>query len=193
MNTIVDEYLKSVQKWKEEFEKLRIIILDCQLTEDFKWGVPCYTSDDKNIVLIHGFKDYCAILFFKGALLKDTAGILIRQTENVQAGRQIRFTNSREITGMEAVLKAYIHEAIEIEKTGLEVDFKKNTELIIPEEFQNKLDEIPTLKTAFEALTPGRQKAYIYYFSEPKQSKTRVSRIEKCMQQILSGKGLNDG
>jgi uncharacterized protein YdeI (YjbR/CyaY-like superfamily) len=193
MNTIVDEYLKSVQKWKEEFEKLRIIILDCQLTEDFKWGVPCYTFEDKNIVLIHGFKDYCAILFFKGALLKDTAGILIRQTENVQAGRQIRFTNVREITEMETVLKAYIYEAVEVEKAGLEVNFKTNTEFIIPDELQNKLIELPALKTAFEALTPGRQRAYILYFSEPKQSKTRVSRIEKYIQHILNGKGLGDG
>ncbi|WP_410511222.1 YdeI family protein [Paenibacillus sp. BR2-3] len=191
MNPKVDEYLSKAKKWQEEIEKLRMIILDCQLTEELKWGVPCYTFQKGNIVLIHGFKEYCALLFIKGALLKDAHGILIKQTENVQAGRQIRFTNVREIAEMETILKAYIYEAIEVEKTGLEVDFKKNTEFIIPDEFQNKFDEIPALKTAFEALTPGRQKAYILYFSEPKQSKTRESRVEKCMQQILGGKGLN--
>ena len=153
---------------------------------------PCYTFEKKNIVLIHGFKEYCALLFHKGALLKDAHGILIQQTENVQAARQIRFTNVQEIVEMETILKAYIYEAIEVEKAGLEVNFKKNTEFIIPEEFQNKFDEIPALKTAFEALTPGRQRAYILYFSEPKQSKTRESRVEKYMQQILNGKGLND-
>jgi uncharacterized protein YdeI (YjbR/CyaY-like superfamily) len=167
-------------------------VIDCQLIEKLKWGVPCYTFQKRNIVLIHGFKEYCALLFFKGALLHDAHGILIQQTENVQAGRQIRFTNVREIVAMETILKAYIHEAIEVEEAGLEVNFKKNTEFIIPEEFQNKFDEIPALKTAFEALTPGRQRAYILYFSEPKQSKTRESRVEKCMQQILNGKGLND-
>ena len=192
MNPKVDEYLSKAKKWQEELEKLRMIILDCQLTEELKWGVPCYTFQKRNIVLIHGFKEYCALLFFKGALLQDAHGILIKQTENVQAGRQIRFTNVREIVAMETILKAYIYEAIEVEKAGLEVNFKKNIELIIPEEFQNKFDEIPALKTAFEALTPGRQRAYILYFSEPKQSKTRESRVEKCMQQILNGKGLND-
>lgn len=192
MNPKVDEYLSKAKKWQEEFEKLRMIILDCQLTEELKWGVPCYTFQKRNIVLIHGFKEYCALLFFKGALLHDAHGILIKQTENVQAGRQIRFTSVQEIVEMEAILKAYIYEAIEVEKAGLKVDFKKNTELIIPEEFQNKLDEIPALKAAFEALTPGRQRAYILYFSKPKQSKTRESRIEKCMQQILNGKGLED-
>ena len=169
-----------------------MIILYCQLIEKLKWGVPCYTFQSGNIVLIHGFKEYCAILFIKGALLHDAHGILIQQTENVQAARQIRFTNVGEIVAMEAILKAYIYEAIEVEKSGLEVNFKKNTEYIIPEEFQNKFDEIPVLKTAFEALTPGRQRAYIFYFSQPKQSKTRESRVEKCMQQILNGKGLND-
>ena len=192
MNPKVDEYLSKSKKWQEEFEKLRMIILDCQLTEELKWGVPCYTFQKRNIVLIHGFKEYCALLFFKGALLQDAHGILIQQTENVQAARQIRFTNVQEIIAMETILKAYIYEAIEVEKAGLEVNFKKNIELIIPEEFQNKFDEIPALKTAFEALTPGRQRAYILYFSEPKQSKTRESRVEKCMQQILNGKGLND-
>ncbi|GAB6155546.1 YdeI family protein [Desulfosporosinus burensis] len=173
-------------------EKLRMILLDCQLTEEFKWGVPCYTFQKSNIVLIHAFKEYCAFLFFKGALLKDAKGILIKQTENVQAGRQIRFTYVREIVEMEAILKAYIYEAIEVEKAGLEVNFKKNTEFIIPEEFENKLDKISALKAVFDALTPGRQRAYILYFSEPKQSKTRESRVEKCMQQILNGKGLDD-
>ena len=192
MNPNVDAFLKKVKKWKEEFEKLRMIILDCQLTEEMKWGWPCYTFQNSNIVLIHGFKEYCALLFIKGALLKDANGILIQQTDNVRAGRQIRFTNVREIVTMEPILKAYVHEAIEVEKAGLKVDFKKNTKLIFPEEFQSKLDENPGLKTAFEALTPGRQRAYNLYFSAPKQSKTRESRVEKSVQQILSGKGLND-
>jgi uncharacterized protein YdeI (YjbR/CyaY-like superfamily) len=192
MNPKIDIYLSRAKKWQDEFEKLRMIILDCQLTEELKWGVPCYTFQKKNIVLIHGFKEYCALLFFKGALLKDTFDILIKQTENVQASRQIRFINIGEIVELEPILKGYINEAIEIEKAGLEVNFKKNTEFIIPEEFQNKFDKIPTLKTAFEALTPGRQRAYILYFSAPKQSKTRESRVEKCTQQILNGKGLND-
>lgn len=192
MNPKVDEYLSKATKWKEEYEKLRDIVLECELTEEFKWMHPCYTFQKKNIVLIHGFKDYCALLFHKGALLQDAHGILIQQTENVQAARQIRFTNLQEIVEMETILKAYIHEAIEVEKAGLEVNFKKNTEFMIPEEFQNKLDEIPALKTAFEALTPGRQRAYILYFSEPKQAKTRESRVEKYMQQILNGKGLRD-
>jgi uncharacterized protein YdeI (YjbR/CyaY-like superfamily) len=192
MNHKVDTFLSKAKKWQEEFEKLRMIILDCQLTEELKWGVPCYMFQKRNIVLIHGFKEYCALLFFKGALLKDTYGILIKQTENVQASRQIRFTNIQEIIELEPILKGYIYEAIEIEKAGLLVNFKKNTEFIIPEEFQNKFDKIPTLKTAFEALTPGRQRAYILYFSAPKQSKTKESRVEKCMQQILNGKGLND-
>ncbi|KRF19210.1 YdeI/OmpD-associated family protein [Paenibacillus sp. Soil787] len=192
MNPKVDGFLSKAKKWKEEFEKLRSIVLDCELTEEIKWMHPCYTFQEKNIVLIHGFKDYCALLFHKGALLQDAHGILIQQTENVQAARQIRFTDVREIDEMETILKAYIYEAIEVEKAGLEVNFKKNTEYIIPKEFQNKLDEIPALKTAFEALTPGRQRAYLLHFSEPKQSKTRESRVEKCMQQILGGKGLND-
>ena len=192
MNPKVDEFLSKAKKWKEEYEKLRNIVLDCELTEEFKWMHPCYTFEKKNIVLIHGFKEYCALLFHKGALLKDAHGILIQQTENVQAARQIRFTNVQEIVEMETILKAYIYEAIEVEKAGLEVNFKKSTEFIIPEELQNKFDEIPALKTAFEALMPGRQRAYILYFSQPKQSKTRESRVEKCMQQILNGKGLND-
>jgi uncharacterized protein YdeI (YjbR/CyaY-like superfamily) len=191
MNPKVDFFFSRAKKWQEEFEKLRMIILDCQLTEELKWGVPCYTFEKRNIVLIHGFKEYCALLFFKGALLSDAKGILITQTKNVQAARQIRFTTVREIVEMEPILKAYIYEAIEAEKAGLKVNFKKNPEPI-PEEFQNKLDEIPALKTAFDALTPGRQRGYILYFSAPKQSKTRESRVEKCMQQILNGKGMND-
>jgi uncharacterized protein YdeI (YjbR/CyaY-like superfamily) len=192
MNPKVDFYFSKAQKWHKELEKLRTIIIDCHLTEELKWGVPCYSFQESNIVLIHVFKEYCALLFIKGALLHDTNGILIQQTKNVQAGRQIRFTNIREIVEMEIILKAYINEAIEVEKAGLKVNFKKTTEFNIPEEFQNKLNEIPALKTAFDALTPGRQRAYILYFSEPKQSKTRESRVEKCIQQILNGKGLND-
>jgi uncharacterized protein YdeI (YjbR/CyaY-like superfamily) len=191
MNPKVDEYLRKAKKWQQEFKKLRTIILDCGLTEELKWGCPCYTFEKRNIVLIHGFKEYCALLFFKGALLKDAKGILIQQTENVQAARQIRFTNVREIVEMKTILKAYIHEAIEVEKAGLKVKYKKTSEFKIPEEFQNKLDEIPALKAAFDALTPGRQRAYLFYFSQPKQSKTRESRVEKCMPQILKGKGLN--
>jgi len=192
MNPKVDFYFIKAKKWQEELEKLRMIILDCQLTEELKWGVPCYTFQKSNIVLIHVFKEYCAVLFFKGALLNDANGILIQQTENVQAGRQIRFTNIREIVEKETILRAYIYEAIEVERAGLKVNFKKNTELIFPEEFQKKSDEIPALKTVFAELTPGRQRAYILYFSAPKQSKTRESRIEKCIPQILNGKGLND-
>src|SRR4051812_21323567 len=192
MNPRVDFFFSKAEKWQEEFEKLRMIILDCQLTEELKWGVPCYRFQERNIVLMHGFKEYCALLFFKGALLNDADGILFQQTENVQAGRQVRFTNVREIVELENVLKAYIYEAIEVEKAGLKVKFKKTTKFEIPEELQNKLSEIPALKTAFEALTPGRQRAYILYFSAPKQSKTRESRIEKYIQQILDGKGLND-
>ena len=192
MNDKVNLFIDKAPKWQKEFEKLRMIILDCGLNEELKWGCPCYTFQKGNVVLIHGFKEYCALLFVKGALLHDTNGVLIQQTENVQAGRQIRFTNIREIVEMETILKAYVYEAIEVERAGLEVNFKKNTEFSIPEEFQHKFDEIPALKTAFEALTPGRQRAYLLYFSEPKQTKTRVSRIKKCLPQILNGKGLND-
>ncbi len=192
MNPKVDQYLSKARKWQEELERLRIIVLGCQLTEELKWGVPCYTFQGNNIVLIHVFKEYCALLFFKGALLNDANGLLIRQSENVQAGRQIRFTNVKEIIERETLLKAYIHEAIEVEKAGLKVSFKSTAEFIIAEEFQNKLAEIPALKTAFDALTPGRQKAYLLYFSAPKQSKTRESRIEKRIPQILNGKGLDD-
>jgi uncharacterized protein YdeI (YjbR/CyaY-like superfamily) len=188
----VDVFLRKAKKWQKEFEKLRTIVLDCGLTEELKWGWPCYTFQKSNIVLIHGFKEYCALLLFKGALLKDSKSILIQQTKNVQAARQIRFTNVREIVEMEPTLKAYIHEAIEVEKAGLKVNFKKNSDFKIPEEFQNKLDEIPALKAAFDALTPGRQRAYLFHFSQPKQSKTRESRVEKCMPRILNGKGLDD-
>lgn len=192
MDLRVDEVISKAGHWQEEFGKLRMIVLDCQLNEELKWGQPCYTYQNNNIVLIHGFKEYCALLFFKGALLQDSNGILIQQTENVQAGRQIRFTNIKEITELEPILKAYVYEAIEVEKAGLKVPFKKTSEFAMPEEFQTKLDEIPVLKTAFEALTPGRQRAYKLFFSTPKQSKTRESRIEKCIPQILEGKGLND-
>ncbi|MGZ0052159.1 YdeI/OmpD-associated family protein [Brevibacillus gelatini] len=191
-NPKVDEFLSKAKKWKAEFEKLRDIALDCGLTEDFKWMHPCYTLDNKNVVLIHGFKEYCALLFHKGALLQDPHGILIQQTENVQAARQIRFTHVNEIVEMEPILKEYIQAAIEVEKAGMQVEFKKNTEDIIPEELQTKFAEIPALKTAFEALTPGRQRAYILYFSQPKQAKTRESRIAKYTQHILEGKGLHD-
>ncbi|GIN89016.1 hypothetical protein J6TS1_09550 [Siminovitchia terrae] len=189
-NPKVEEFLSKAKKWKKEYEKLRNIILDCELSEEFKWRNPCYTFEKKNIVLIQGFKEYCALLFPKGALLKDTHGILVQQTENVQAARQIRFNNLQEIVELETILKTYIHQAIEIEKAGLTV--KKNTEFSIPKELQNKFEEIPDLKTAFEALTPGRQRAYSLYFSAPKKSVTRESRIEKYMQHILNGKGLND-
>ena len=192
MNPKVDFYFNNAPKWQEEFEKLRLIVLDCGLTEELKWGCPCYTFQKSNIVLIHGFKEYCALLFFKGALLHDPNGILIQQTENFQAGRQIRFTTVREIVDMEAILKTYVFEAIEMEKAGLEVEFKKPAEFKMVEEFQHILDEMPELKTAFYALTPGRQRAYLLHFSEPKQSKTRESRVAKCVPQILNGKGLND-
>ena len=192
MNPKVDWYFTQAKQWKKEYEKLRKILLGCGLTEELRWGKPCYTFQKANIVLIHGFKEYCALLFFKGALLKDANGILIQQTQNVQAGRQIRFTNLREIVEMEPILKAYVYEAIEVQKAGLKVTLKKVSEFKIPEEFQNKLYEIPALKTAFDALTPGRQRGYLLYFSAAKQSKTRQSRVEKYMQQILNGKGLND-
>jgi uncharacterized protein YdeI (YjbR/CyaY-like superfamily) len=192
MNPKVDDFLRKANKWQKEFEELRKIILDCQLTEELRWGKPCYTLQGSNVVLIHGFKEYCALLFFKGALLKDAKGILVQQTENVQAARQIRFTNVREIVEMAPILKAYIQKAIEVEKAGLKVNHKKTSEFKLPEEFQRKLAEIPALKTAFGALTPGRQRGYILYFSQPKQSKTRESRVEKCMPRILNGKGLND-
>ena len=192
MNPKVDEFIKKSRQWQEEFTQLRRIVLDCQLTEELKWGVPCYVFEKTNIVLLHGFKEYCAILFVKGALLKDLKGILVQQTENVQSARQVRFTSVDEIVELEPVLKAYIREAVEVEKAGLKVTLKETTAFNMPEEFQRKLEEIPDLKTAFEALTPGRQRAYLLYFSAPKQSKTRESRVEKFMPQILNGKGLND-
>ena len=192
MNPKVDWYFQKAKKWQEELEILRIIVLDCQLTEELKWGCPCYTLKNSNIVLIHTFKEYCAVLFFKGALLKDSKGILVQQTKNVQSARQIRFTNAREIVEMQPILKAYIAQAIEVEKSGLEVEFKTTTEFGVPEELQHQFDEIPELKAAFDALTPGRQRGYILHFSEPKQSKTRASRVEKYMPHILNGRGLND-
>lgn len=188
----VDGFLRKAKQWKEEFEQLRNIVLDCELTEEIKWMHPCYTFEGKNIVLIHGFKEYCALLFHKGALLKDTHGILIQQTENVQAARQIRFTDVQQIIDMKATLKDYILEAIEVEKAGLDIEYKKSTEFTVAEEFQDQLDANPALKTAFEALTPGRQRAYLLHFSAPKQSKTRASRVEKYIPSILEGKGLND-
>ena len=188
----VDAFLGRSKKWKDEFAKLRVIVLDRQLAEELKWGCPCYTLENRNVVLIHGFKDYCALLFFKGALLKDPMRILIQQTKNVQSARQIRFTNLREIGAMESVLKAYIDEAIAVEKSGAKVTLKKTADFSVPEEFQRRLDEKPKLKTAFAALTPGRQRGYLFYFSSAKLSKTRAERIEKCIPQILQGRGLDD-
>ena len=192
MNPKVDWFFYKDTNWQKEYEKLRKIVLDCGLTEELKWGCPCYSFQNGNIVLIHGFKEYCALLFFKGALLNDANGVLIQQTKNVQSARQARFTNTTEIVKMEKMLKAYIYEAIEVEKAGLKVKLKKTADFKMPEEFKKELKKIPALKTAFEALTPGRQRAYIFYFSQPKQSKTRESRVEKSMQRILEGKGLND-
>ncbi len=192
MNPKVDFYFNKAGKWQEASEQLRTIVLDCGLTEELKWGVPCYTFQQNNVLIIHGFKEYCALNFFKGVLLQDTDGLLIQQTENVQAGRQIRFTSVAEIVERIPTLKAYVFEAIEVEKAGLSVDYKKTAEYAIPEEFQQKLAENPTLKTAFTALTPGRQRAYLLHFAAPKQAKTREARVEKCMPQILVGKGLTD-
>jgi uncharacterized protein YdeI (YjbR/CyaY-like superfamily) len=191
MNPKVDWFFKKGQ-WQEEFEKLRTIVLDCGLTEELKWGCPCYTFQKRNIVLMHGFKDYCALLFFKGALLQDAKGILIQQTENVQAARQIRFTRLREIIKLKTVVQAYIKEAIEVERAGVKVNLKKTAEFKLPAEFKKKLAESAALKRAFNALTPGRQRGYLLYFSSPKQSKTREARVEKSVPQILEGKGLND-
>lgn len=192
MNSKVDWFFNKSQKWQKEFKQLRTIVLDCDLVEDLKWGQPCYMFEKKNIVLIHGFKEYCALLFFKGALLKDPNGILIQQTENVQAARQVRFSDVLEIAKMKTILKTYIYNAIEVEEAGLKVPVRKTSEFHAPEEFQNQLDKNPALKTAFDALTPGRQRAYLLHFSAPKQSKTRESRVKKNMPQILKGKGLND-
>lgn len=192
MNPKVDFFFNKASKWQEEYEKLRMICLDCGLTEELKWGCPCYALDNQNIVLIHGFKEYCALLFFKGALLGDPNGILIQQTKDVQSARQMRFTNLVEIVEMESIVKACIYEAIEVEKAGLKVALKTTVDYIVPEEFQSKLDHIPALKTAFESLTPGRQRGYLFYFSQPKQSKTRDARVEKYIPQILDGKGIDD-
>lgn len=191
-NPTVDKFISMASQWKEEYEKLREIVLESGLTEDFKWMHPCYTLEDKNVLIIHGFKDYCALLFHKGVLLKDPHGILIQQTENVQAARQLRFASLQEINDMELTIRAYIYEAIEIEKSGQEVVMKKATEFPVAEEFQEKLDENPALKAAFEALTPGRQRGYLLHFSQPKQSKTRTARVEKYMPHILNGKGIDD-
>ncbi|MGW8123655.1 YdeI/OmpD-associated family protein [Roseivirga echinicomitans] len=192
MNPKVDWFFEKDTQWQAAYQRLRSIALDCGLTEALKWGCPCYTFKASNVVLIHGFKDYCAYLFHKGALLKDTEHILIQQTENVQAARQIRFTTLQEITDMAPILKAYIHEAIEVEKAGLKVPLKETSEFSMPGEFQKAMDNNPALKAAFKALTPGRQRRYLLYFSQPKQSKTREARIEKCIHMILEGKGLND-
>lgn len=191
MNPKVDAFLRRAKKWQAEQEKLRAILLGCPLTEELKWGQPCYTLQGKNIVLIGGFKEYCTLLFFKGALLSDPFGRLVAPGKT-QAGRQFRFTSLQEIVAMEASLKTYIHEAIAVEKAGLKVKLKKHSEYAIPEELQKKLDKLPALKTAFEALTPGRQRAYMLHIAAPKQAKTRESRVEKCMQRILEGRGLND-
>lgn len=192
MNPKVDWYFDKAKKWKLESERLRAIILGCELAEELRWGKPCYAFEGNNIVLIHGFKEYCAILFFKGVLLKDPKRILIQQTEHVQSARQIRFTNLQEIVDLEPVVKAYIKEAIEVEKAGLTVKLKKTSDFKVPEEFQKKLDANPALKKAYAALTPGRQRGYLFYFSAAKQSKTREARVAKCMPQILKGKGLDD-
>lgn len=192
MNPNVDFYFNKATKWREELATLRKIILEVELTEELKWGVPCYTFQKNNVVLIHDFKEYCAVLFPKGALLSDSEGILIQQTENVQAARQIRFTNVQQIIEIQTVLKTYIYEAIEIEKAGLKVELKKPSEFKISEEFQQKLEENPALKSAFYALTPGRQRGYLLHFSAPKQAKTREARVEKCMPLIFEGKGLTD-
>jgi uncharacterized protein YdeI (YjbR/CyaY-like superfamily) len=191
-NPKVDWYFDKDTKWKNEYEQLRKIALDCGLTEELKWGCPCYTFENSNIVLIHGFKEYCALLFFKGALLNDPEGILIQQTENVQSARQLRFTGVQEIVKKERIIKSYVYEAIEVERAGLQVKLKKTSDFKIPEEFKKRLDKNRALKKAFEALTPGRQRSYIFYFSQPKLTKTRESRIEKYIPQILEGKGLDD-
>lgn len=191
LNPEVDVFLSKTDTWQEEFKQLRTIVLDCGLTEEFKWRKPCYTYDGSNVVIIQGFKEYCALMFFKGALLKDPDGIL-ETPGRTQAGRQIRFTSAREIAELEPVVKAYVHEAVEVEKAGLKVDLKKTSEYVIPEEFQNRLDQMPALKTAFDTLTPGRQRAYIVYFSAAKRPQTRQTRVERCVQRILDGKGLND-
>lgn len=192
MNPAVDFYFDKAGTWQEAIRQLRMIVLDCGLTEELKWGCPCYSFEGSNIVLIHVFKEYCALLFFKGALLKDSKNILIQQTKNVQAARQVRFTNVKEIVKLEKTLQAYIHQAVAVEKAGLKVELKTTTAYTVPEEFQTKLNKLPKLKTAFNALTPGRQRAYLLHFSAPKQASTREARVEKYIPQILNGKGLND-
>lgn len=192
MNPKVDFFFNKAKQWKEELELMRQIALDCQLTEELKWGCPCYTYEKSNIVLIHAFKEYCAYLFFKGALLKDPKGILIQQTENVQSARQVRFTSVSEIKKLAPALKKYIFEAVEVEESGVKVEMKKTADFPVPEEFRSKMKENPALKAAFEALTPGRQRGYLFHFNSAKQSKTREARVEKYVEQILAGKGLED-
>ncbi|MDP4664443.1 MAG: YdeI family protein [Salibacteraceae bacterium] len=192
MNPKVDFFFNKASAWQAEYEKLRTIALDCGITEELKWGVPCYTLNNINVVLIHGFKEYCALLFHKGVLLKDTHNILIQQTENVQAARQMRFTSLAQIEELEGIIKSYIFEAIEVEKSGIKVPMKKTKEFEVAEEFQQKLDTMPELKLAFEALTPGRQRGYLLHFGQPKQAKTREARVEKSIEAILNGKGLDD-
>lgn len=192
INKKVDFFFNKATKWQEEYKQLRAIALDCTLTEELKWGCPCYTFQESNVVLIHGFKEYCALLFMKGALLKDAKGILIQQTENVQAARQIRFKSVKEIVQMKTTIKAYIKQAIEVEKAGLKVELKKTTEFKMPEEFKNVLNKMPEVTNAFYKLTPGRQRGYLLYFSQPTQAKTREARVKKCIPQIINGKGLND-
>lgn len=192
INPNTTAFINNAKQWQAEYKQLRAIVLDCGLTEAYKWGVPCYALDESNVVLIHGFKEYCALLFFKGALLKDDMGLLVQQTENVQAARQMRFTSEGEIVELAPVIKAYIQQAMEVEKAGLKVEFKKTTEFNIPDEFQEALENDPALKAAFETLTPGRQRSYLLYFSSAKQSKTRTARVEKYRPHIMAGKGLND-
>lgn len=192
MNPEIDDFMDRQERWQKEFRKLRQIVLACGLAEELKWGQPCYTLGGKNVVIIHGFKDYCALLFIKGALMQDPQGLLIQQTEHVQAGRQIRFTAVAEIEALEATLRAYVQEAIRVETAGLRVEKKKTSDFPVPEEFQSRLDEDPALQSAFEALTPGRQRGYLFHFSQPKQSKTRASRVDKCIPRIFDGLGLDD-
>ena len=192
MNLKVDWFFDKESKWKKEYEKLRAIVLSCGLAEELKWGVPCYTHKNSNILIIHGFKEYCALNYFKGVLLKDTHNILIQQTENVQSARQIRFINSQEIIDLEQVIKTYIFEAIEVEKAGLEVKMKMTSEFEMPEELEQKFDENPDFEKAFKNLTAGRQRGYLLHFAQPKQSKTRISRIEKNIERIFDGYGFND-
>lgn len=191
-NPKVDWFFNEDSPWQPAYRKLRKVILECGLTEELKWGVPCYTLDGQNVVLIHGFKEYCALLFHKGVLMKDFNAILVQQTANVQSARQVRFTSAAQVDEMKHVLKAYVEDAIEVEKSGLEVAFKKTEEFPMPLEFQIQLDEMPDLKSAFESLTPGRQRGYLLHFSGAKQAKTREARVEKCIPKIMEGKGLDD-